>query len=298
MKHAYLIMAHNEPYILEKLLKLIDDERNDIYLHIDKKWKEFDFEKFKKFVIKGHLYFTDRLDVKWGSFSQIECELLLMKTASKNDRYAYYHLISGIDLPLTTQDVMHKFYDSMQGTEFISFDNHKMAYQDTLNRIKYYYAFTEYKHSRNIFAKVVWEFLNRLSLGIQKLFRVNRLKKVDYEIRKGANWISVTDDCVRYILSKNDEIYKMYSHSICADELFVQTIVYNSKFYKRVISKDNDDFLYIKRHIDWNRGKPYTFKVEDFGEIINSNCFFARKFSTKVDKKIIDMIYDYVKNQN
>ena len=37
MKHAYLIMAHNEPYILEKLLKLIDYSDNDIFLHIDKK---------------------------------------------------------------------------------------------------------------------------------------------------------------------------------------------------------------------------------------------------------------------
>ena len=34
-KHAYLIMAHNNPYILKKLLNLIDDKRNDIYLHID-----------------------------------------------------------------------------------------------------------------------------------------------------------------------------------------------------------------------------------------------------------------------
>ena len=50
MKHAYLIMAHNEPYILERLLKLIDDKRNDIYLHIDKKWHDFDFEYFKKIV--------------------------------------------------------------------------------------------------------------------------------------------------------------------------------------------------------------------------------------------------------
>ena len=38
-KHAYLIMAHNNPYILKKLLNLIDDKRNDIYLHIDKKSK-------------------------------------------------------------------------------------------------------------------------------------------------------------------------------------------------------------------------------------------------------------------
>lgn len=36
-KHAYLIMAHNEFDILEKQLILLDDYRNDIYIHIDKK---------------------------------------------------------------------------------------------------------------------------------------------------------------------------------------------------------------------------------------------------------------------
>lgn len=297
MKHAYLIMAHNEPYILERLLKLIDDERNDIYLHIDKKWKDFDFEKFNKFVIKSNLFFVDRLDVKWGTFSQIKCELLLMETASNNSKYAYYHIISGIDLPLTTQDVMHKYFDNMQGKEFISFDNYKIAYQDTIDRIKYYYAFTEYKHSKNIFVKVTWELANRISLMIQKLFKVNRLKKVNYEIRKGANWVSITDEFVRYILSKKNEIKNIYSYSLCSDELFVQTIVYNSMFNKNIISDESDDFLAIKRYIDWQRGKPYTFRTDDFDELVNSKCFFARKFSTKVDKKIVDMIYNYVKNK-
>lgn len=41
MKHAYLIMVHNQFYVLEILLKLIDDERNDIFLHIDKKSIKF-----------------------------------------------------------------------------------------------------------------------------------------------------------------------------------------------------------------------------------------------------------------
>ena len=67
MKHAYLIIAHDEPYILEKVLKLIDDERNDIYLHIDKKWKDFNFKYFKSVVRESHLFFTKRLDVRWGS---------------------------------------------------------------------------------------------------------------------------------------------------------------------------------------------------------------------------------------
>lgn len=36
-RHAYLIMAHNNWSILSKLLSLLDDDRNDLFLHIDAK---------------------------------------------------------------------------------------------------------------------------------------------------------------------------------------------------------------------------------------------------------------------
>lgn len=39
MKHAYLILAHNEFVILERLIQSIDDERNDIYIHLMENWK-------------------------------------------------------------------------------------------------------------------------------------------------------------------------------------------------------------------------------------------------------------------
>ena len=38
-KHAYLIIAHNNWKQLSLLLSVLDDERNDIYIHIDKKSK-------------------------------------------------------------------------------------------------------------------------------------------------------------------------------------------------------------------------------------------------------------------
>ncbi|UVV53809.1 hypothetical protein NXY15_04150 [Bacteroides thetaiotaomicron] len=37
MKHAYLIIAHNEFEILKRLIQALDDERNDIYIHFDRK---------------------------------------------------------------------------------------------------------------------------------------------------------------------------------------------------------------------------------------------------------------------
>ena len=35
MKHAYLIIAHKESVVLEKLLELLDKKDNDIYIHVD-----------------------------------------------------------------------------------------------------------------------------------------------------------------------------------------------------------------------------------------------------------------------
>ena len=65
VKHAYLILAHNNYYILERLIKLLDDERNDLFIHVDKKVDGFDEEYFLKQVHKSSLNFIQpRVDVK------------------------------------------------------------------------------------------------------------------------------------------------------------------------------------------------------------------------------------------
>lgn len=292
-KQAYLIMAHNDFTVLEKELKLLDNENNDIYLHIDKKVKNFDFDYFKNLIKKSNLYFTKRLDVRWGSFKQIECEYLLFKTASVNN-YSYYHLLSGIDMPLKSQIEIYKFFKENKGKEFVCFDNHKNISISALERVKYYHFFTSLARSKNKLLRKFFQKFHFHSLKIQKKLKVNRLKKVNYEFRKGANWVSVTNEFVKYLLSKEKEVKKIFKYSYCADELFVQTIIYNSKFYQNVYSKKNDDYLGIKRFIDWQRGEPYTFTIEDYDLLMNSNCFWARKFSSQKDKEIIDKIYEKV----
>lgn len=52
MGHAYLVAAHHQMQLLQILLHLIDDERNEIYLHVDKKCKEFKEEEFCQIVKK------------------------------------------------------------------------------------------------------------------------------------------------------------------------------------------------------------------------------------------------------
>lgn len=63
MGHAYLVAAHHQMQLLQILLHLIDDERNEIYLHVDKKCKEFKEEDFRQTVKKAKIHFIERRSV-------------------------------------------------------------------------------------------------------------------------------------------------------------------------------------------------------------------------------------------
>lgn len=117
-KHAYLIIAHNNWKILERLLILLDDNRNDIYLHIDRK---SDLINFSNNVHNANLSVFHEIDVRWGDVSQIQVELLLFNAAYCKGSYSYYHLISGSDLPIKDQDEIHAFFDGHYPAEFIGF---------------------------------------------------------------------------------------------------------------------------------------------------------------------------------
>lgn len=293
-QHAYLIIAHNEFYILEKLLKLIDDERNDIYLHIDKKIKNFDLEYFQKIVKKSHLYFTPRISVSWGKDTQIKCELLLLKEATKQ-KYDYYHLLSGVDLPLKNQDEIHQFFDHCGHKDFVHFFSHHNIEDHRIERVKYHHLFLNHIRSSHKYKRFFAQKMHSICLRIQKLFRYSRIKGKEDTFYCGANWFSITDELARYVLTKEKEILKVFKNTMCADEIFLQTIVFHSKFYHNLYVYEEDDYDQIMRYIDWERGNPYTFQKQDFDELIHSNKLFARKFSSQIDKEIIDRIYQKVK---
>lgn len=298
-KHAYLIMAHNDLYILEKLLSLIDNEHNDIYLHLDKKMKNINLDNLKKSVKKSPIYFIKRQNVHWSSYSQIKCELSLLKTATQNNKYSYYHLLSGVDLLIKNSETIYNYFEENLGTEFISYKSFKDTTSEELQRIKYYHFLNGNARHKNKLIRNISNLVHDKMITIQKKNRIDRLRKNNLEIRKGANWFSITDDLARYVVSKEKEIKKMYNHTNCADEIFLQTIVYNSKFKDKISKKYSEEHQNAKRHIDWNRGNPYTYTIKDYQELITCDEFFARKFSSQADREIIDKIYKTLKgNKN
>ena len=116
----------------------------------------------------------------------------------------------------------------------------------------------------------------------------DRSEKFNYELKKGQQWFSITNYCVKYILSNKNLIREMFKYSACPDEHFIQTLIYNSKF------KNNISYDTCLREIDWNRGCPYVFKLEDYDFLMKSENLFARKFDSNQDRNIINKIYQAI----
>ena len=125
---------------------------------------------------------------------------------------------------------------------------------------------------------------------IQRVLNVNRLDKLGIKkVGKGSQWFSITHEFALYILKEENLIENMIKYSDCADEIFLQTL-----FLKKYNIKDFNQYSNL-RYIDWNRGKPYTFKEEDYNQIMHGKYMFARKFDEKVDNEIILKIYNKLK---
>ena len=200
MRHAYLIMAHNEFGILQRLVRMLDDADNDIYVHFDRKVKRLPgigTQKSRLFVL------GERECVNWGTVSQIRTEFRLLEGASENGPYDFYHIISGTHLPL--KPLSEPFYASHKGQEIMRFWDKDEGTADFKLR-RYHF-----------FLKV--HFLWRLSLKVQKMTGIRHLRKESFH--KTDNWMSITEAACRYLLDNKDDILRKYRYTFCGDEYFI-----------------------------------------------------------------------------
>ena len=284
-RQAYLIIAHRYDETFKTLLRMLDHDENDIYVHMDLKNKQFDEGDCRKLIKKSGIYFTKRTSVTWGGYSQINSELILLETATSHRKYNYYHLLSGQDLPIKSNNEIMDFFKKHQGVEFVAFDKERFDCDD---RVRYFYPLQE------MVGRNRKSLLGRISSAMtlfQKIVHLKRNAKIQFQ--KGPNWFSITDDLARYVIEREEWIKKAFHDTICCDEVFLQTVVINSVFADRIYqyasTKNTEEAA--MRLVDWERGGPYVFKSEDYSELLNSNMIFARKFDCQTDNNIVNKLY-------
>ena len=282
-RHAYCIIAHIDPTLLHVMVAMLDHPLNDIYIHIDKK---VDIRPFLgvKTQWSQVFYLPERISVEWGGISQIEVELMIFEFAFSHGKYSFFHMMSGQDLPLQPQDYIHRFFDEKyKGFEFVTI-NPLQDEEDIDYKTRYYHFFVKkLSDTQHSFSHYLYYYLHSACIKIQQLIGIRR--KYPLVLKKSMHFVSVTSEFVSYLLSKKCFIQKTFAYTLCGDEIFLQSILWNSHFRERLYPT-RVGYPGALRKVLWENHKARIWQESDFENLISSPELFALKF-TSDDKGLL-----------
>lgn len=270
-RHAYLILVHTNPCQIRNLLKCLDNQYNDIYVHIDGNSAIMPSD-LEGVCSKSPVTFVPSVSVRWGGVSILRAELNLLSVATQIP-HLYYHLISGQDMPIKSQNFIHKFFEEHTGLEFVE-SNVPTAH--TLRRVIYPTLFPEGS------GRFYTNLLNHIGKFVCKVLGMKINTQVQFY--QGSQWFSITHNFATFIVEHHQWMEQVFTRTTLCDEFLIPTLLQMSPYHSNRV----DDNL---RLIEMGRGKsmrhPWTYLVTDREMLMQSSKLWARKFDETVDNEII-----------
>ncbi len=325
-KVIYFIASHTNP---EQVLRLVKTLRagsplSEIVIHHDYSKSYLAPSAFED--IPNTEIIADYVPVTWGDFSVVKMMLHVFKKILVHHSFDWLVFISGQDYPIQPVGQIEHFLATTHYDGFISAVPIEAAIPcgpvecslktalgklcwDCLTRYHYHYyqiPAVPFYHKlpgrvRNMIG-VTWKRVSQAQaliygrtlpvpentktmVGLRSLWTPFT---ATFKCYKGSHWLTLNRACVQYIdqfIGENPRYVKYYQRTLIPDESFFQTILLNHPSLKLLNTN--------KRLIRWNSAKapsPDTLQVEDLEGIMASGQHFARKFDTRVDEKILDLI--------
>lgn len=286
VEKAYIILAHKLPDQLYRLVERLDDDLSTFFVHIDIKADSTKFSRLSDFGDK--IQMIKRENIRWAGISMVYAELNALQAIKEfNKSFDRIILLSGQDYPIKSNNFINEFYRTSNYSNFFehwTLPNYKIwKLRGGMFRVdKYFFGIGKYQKLR---AKI----LNFIAILLPFLKR-----KLPYNLRPYAGWMWWTIDmyALNYILQflKDHPRYIRYhKYTFAPDEMFMHTILLNSKDEKLLKSISNDYLRFIIWP-DFIGAHPKGIEKGNINEVKASKALFARKFDITKDDEILDLI--------
>lgn len=283
MKIAHLIMAHQNPLQLERLVKSLNHPNFDIYIHLDKKTDISDFEYIKN--SRNVIFLKNRIKCNWGGFSFVKAiTISIRKILEQPEDYEFINLLSAQDYPIKPMHFFYEFLLNHRGKSFISYDtsNESDWWKEAVTRYELYH-FTDF----NIKGRYI----------AQKILNIIMPKRnfpLPYKLYGSSNssWWVLNRDCAQYVanfLKNNPKLLRFMRFTWGSDEFLYSTIIMNSDFRGKILNNN-------LRYIEWEDGKanPKILNYTNLESLKNSEHIFARKFDISIDTEIMNELDKFI----
>ncbi len=298
---AYLVVAHNQPEHVLRLVRAMCDPRTFFFVHIDAK---ADIARFHELRNEPRLALIARRErVYWGGFSQVQATLNLLHAAIDSGQpFARFTLLSGADYPIKSRDEIN---DLLLGSdrEFMRIDRRlrgqpRNAHFANIERI--------YLNDKPWFNRREAVRLPALRFAIMRAFELARrlLPRRNFvgglTPYHGSQWWSLTAGCVQHVLAylaRNPGYERFHRRVLIPDEIFFHSLVKASPFASK-ISHDFESGTaagrdYGVHYIDWDAqgvALPKVLDESDLPDLLSSRALFARKFAPRQSDRLIEML--------
>ncbi|KAJ1445241.1 core-2/I-branching enzyme-domain-containing protein [Pelagophyceae sp. CCMP2097] len=301
---AYLLIVHEEPKAIERLVDALDEPLHNFVLHVDgKAASAATFDAMQLFAAKRpnvHIMEHGRQNISWGGFNIVRATLngldyILDHLANDFD---YVATVSGYTYPLVANHVIRETLASFPAdTEFL-----EVRPQPNVPQPRAWHQFVECDN---------------------KMRRIWRLQPpAGVSMFMGSQWMVVTKQFAEYVTHRRTPAtahhfdraaggsfaarYEEYATGVMvADENYFVTVLKNSPFCNR---HENTNFLHVQFD-RWEHDKavannnkclqpnpqhcgrsPTTLTLDYLPVLDLGGAMFARKFDARHDAAILDAI--------
>lgn len=289
MNHAILIMTHKNAGHVYRLAQYFD-QCCQVFIHFDKKYLLTDEERESLYNLPQVKLVLQEYEVNWGGTSVLDAELHLMEQALKNCDADYFHLISGQDYPVRPLQQFLDFFEENQGKEFLQYLHlpHPRWEGNTFHRLQYYYPYDLAADKKNPRQWVREQVQKQMERGVKRAIP----DEFDH-LYGSSQWFSITRKAMETLLNHTKESPSLYQRmwmTFAPEECYVATVLVNL-MDKENIMPTNLRFIRWKYE---NGNRPANLGTEHFLNLIEHECFFARKFEENVSTDLLDIIDCYL----
>jgi hypothetical protein len=292
----YIILSHNSPHHLYRLVNKLQNANCCFYIHIDKKANISPFIKLLD-GCANVVFVKQRESVLWADIGIVKATLNCLKQLIADQRKGYCVLLSGQDYPIKSKIEIEAFFTENYGREFIDATALPIEglIERGMDRIESYKInlSTKRKHlvvCASVFQPQFYRF--QTIKNIVKLTLANKLHLFIKVFKKrthptyikpyfGSQWWALTTETVQEILkflNANPDYLHYHKYTFVPDEVFFQSIV--ALLFKDKLHLIQDSVTFV----DWGRensdGDAPILGLSDY-ELLKQQPIgklFARKF--------------------
>lgn len=284
MSLAYVILAHDQPQQVARLVERLRDGESRMFIHVDRRAELRPFHQaLDPWLAEGTAVLARRrVRSRWADFSLVTATLETLEQALQESMFTHVSLLSGADYPLYPAAVLKDFFTSAGERSFMSFSagdhtsspdrrgNPQWYWNGDLRRLSYRHYLILGRHL---------QLPNRYTPFIPR-----HRPPADLTFYQGSQWWTLSRTAARYVIEafvRRPELTRFFRRVEAPDENVFQMVLCSSPLRNSILNED-------LRFLDWHDWHAKTLSKDDLARLTASTKLFARKFDASVEPALLE----------